>query len=54
MSMNKDNNLLNDWNKNKIEHKELKDNINTDLFIKALKCVINGYVDKKVLENFYK
>lgn len=46
--------ILKDWNRNKIEHKELKDNINTDLFVKALKCVINGYVDKKVLENFYK
>lgn len=51
MSMNK---VLNDWKSNKVEHKELKDNINTDLFIKALKCVINGYVDKEVLDKFYK
>lgn len=46
--------VLKDWKSNKVERKQLKDNINTDLFIKALKCVINGYVDKKVLDNFYK
>lgn len=54
MSMNKDNNLLNDWKSNKTKQRQLKDNINTDLFIKALKCVINGYVDKEVLDKFYK
>lgn len=46
--------VLNDWKSNKIKQKQLKDNIDKDLFIKAIKSVINGYVDKKVLENFYK
>lgn len=46
--------ILNDWNKAKIKPRELKDNVNTDLFVKALKSVMCGYVDKEVLENFYK
>ena len=45
---------IKDWNKNKIEQKQLKDNINADLFVKTLKLVIIGEVDKEVLKNFYK
>lgn len=51
MSMNK---VLNDWKSNKTKQRELKDNINTDLFVKTLKQVITGYVDKEVLDKFYK
>lgn len=54
MSMNKDSKVLNDWKSNKTKQRELKDNVDKDLFIKALKCVINGRVDKEVLDKFYK
>ena len=54
MSMNKDSNLLKDWKSNKTKQKQLKDNINTDLFVKTLKQVIIGEVDKEVLDKFYK
>lgn len=46
--------VLKDWKNNRIEQRQLKDNINTDLFVKALKLVIIGEVDKEVLDKFYK
>lgn len=52
--MNKDSKVLNDWKSNKTEQRQLKDNIDTDLFIKAIKSVIIGEVDKEVLDKFYK